>query len=224
MILKDFPDRTWKTTPLRLAFGAACKAFGEVGDLGLEGVGLGGGRVLPGVGAVFAGRVFAGAGFDAGAPPGGQQVAQGGPADGAGQVGGAGGQDVGGGGDQVAGGLHHDGEADAVHVQAGPGGDGGGGADERLGGGEQGVDLLVDAGQGARAQDPAIEQGGLDRVVGGFGLPPFVVEGDQLDGGVAGVVGQAGKQPPLLGAGGAISQGDGDRGLDDPDREQRGQD
>jgi hypothetical protein len=53
-----------------------------------------------------------------------------------------------------------------------------------------------------------------------FGLPALVVEGDQLGGGV----GQAGEQPPLLGAGGAVGCGDGDRRLDDPDREQRGED
>src|SRR5215472_10907776 len=132
------------STPLRLASCAGCKPFLEEDDACVEGVGLGGCGVLPGVGAVFAGGVLAGARFDAGPPPGGQQVAQGGPADRAGQVGRPGGEDVAGGGDQVAGGLQQDGEADPVHVQPGPGGGGiGGGADERLVGGEQGVDLLA---------------------------------------------------------------------------------
>jgi hypothetical protein len=53
-----------------------------------------------------------------------------------------------------------------------------------------------------------------------WGLPSFVVEGYQLAGGMAGVVEQAGDQPPLLAAGGAVGQGDGDRCLDDPDRDQ----
>src|SRR5215467_2667977 len=101
MILKDFPEGLWKTTPLRLALRAGCKPFFEEDDACVEGLGLGGCGVLPGVGAVFAGGVLADTCFDAGPPPGGQQVAQGGPADCAGQVGGPGGEDVGGGGDQA---------------------------------------------------------------------------------------------------------------------------
>jgi hypothetical protein len=93
-------------------------------------------------------------------------------------------------------------------------------ADECLVDGQQRPGLLVGAGQAAGAQDPAVEDGGLDRVVGGLGLPALVVEGDQLGGGV----GQAGEQAPLLGAGGAVGQGDGDRGVDDPDREKRRED
>ena len=50
-------DHFWwfLSTPLRLALGAGRKTFLEKHDLGVEGVGLGGCRVLPGVGAVLAG-------------------------------------------------------------------------------------------------------------------------------------------------------------------------
>src|SRR5690242_5864338 len=209
-------------TPLRLALCAGCKPFCEEGDAGVAGVGRAGGDGgRSGARAVLAGGVLAGACLEAGAAPGGQQAGQGGPSDGPGQVSGPAGQDAGGGGDQVAGGVQEDGEADAVHVQAGHGGGGvGGGADQCLVGGEQGPGFLVDAVQGARAQDAAVEHGGFDGVVGGLGLPPLVVEIYQLGGGVAGVAGQAGDQPPLPGAGGAISQGDGDLGLDDADLDQ----
>jgi len=93
---------------------------------------------------------------------------------------------------------------DALHTLdggAGKGGHGeleiGGGADEGLVEGEQGPGLLVDAGHAAGAQHPAVQDGFLDRVVGGLDLPPLVIEGDQAGGGVGGVVGQAGEQPPL---------------------------
>ena len=41
---------------------------------------------------------------------------------------------------------------------------------------QQGVDLLVDAGGGAGAQDPAAQDGGFQLQVGGFDLPALVVE------------------------------------------------
>ena len=95
------------------------------------------------------------------------------------------------------------------------GGVGDGGA-QRLVGDQQGVDLLVDAGGGAGAQDPAAEDGGLELEVGGLDLPALVVEDGQVAGGVAGGVGQGGDQP--VAAGGAPGAGgDGDLGVDDPD-------
>jgi len=131
--------------------------------------------VLAGVGAVFAGGAFDGAGFEAEAAPGGQQGSEGGAADRSGQVDGAIRQDAGRVTDEVAGGLQQDGEADPVGVQAGPGDDGvGGGADEGLVDGEQGPDFLLDAGDAARAQYPPVQQGGLDRIVGRLNRPPLM--------------------------------------------------
>ena len=62
-------------------------------------------------------------------------------------------------------------------------------------GGQQGVDLLGDAGQGARAQDASAEHGLLDREVGGLDFPALVIELDQLECGVPAVVEQGGGQP-----------------------------
>ena len=54
-------------------------------------------------------------------------------------------------------------QADPVHVQSRSGGGGGpGGPDEDLVGREQGVYLLVEAGQAAGAQDAPVEHGRLD--------------------------------------------------------------
>ena len=73
--------------------------------------------------------------------------------------------------------LQGDGEAGPVGVDAGlgVGGVGHGGAQELVGD-QQGVDLLVDAGRGAGAQDPAAQDAGLQFQVGGLDLPSLVVE------------------------------------------------
>jgi hypothetical protein len=93
----------------------------EERDGGVDGVVLAGRGVLSGVRSVLAGGVLAGAGLGAVPVAGGVQGVQGGPADGADEVGGSGrGQDSGRGGDGVGGGGGpRDGEADAVRVQAG---------------------------------------------------------------------------------------------------------
>src|SRR5262252_2251501 len=119
--------------------------------------------------------------------------------------------------DLVAGGLQGDAEAGPVRVGAR---DSRGGVGDRdpdgLVGGQQGVDLLGDAGHGAGAQDPASEHGFLQRIVSGFDLPSFVVQPDQVEGGVAAVIEQGGGQAVGTGAppGGG---GDGDLALDDAD-------
>src|SRR5581483_3050676 len=112
-----------------------------------------------------------------------------------------------------------DGEAGPVGVGAGDGrsGVGDGGADGLVGD-EQGVDLLLDAVWGAGAQDAAAEDGGFELEVAGLYLPAFVVEGDDLCGGVAGGVGQSGDQTVAAG-GAAGAGGDGDLCVDDPDRD-----
>ncbi|MCG5213361.1 hypothetical protein MBA17_08830 [Streptosporangium sp. KLBMP 9127] len=117
--------------------------------------------------------------------------------------------------DLVAGGLQGDGEAGPVGVGAGDGGGGDRDPDELVGG-QQGVDFLGDACHGAGAQDVAAEHAFLDREVGGFHLPPLVIELDQLEGGVAVVVelggGQAVHAPGASGGG-----GDGDLAFHDAD-------
>ena len=73
-----------------------------------------------------------------------------------------------------------DGEAGPVGIGAGPGAGGvGHGGAQQLVGDQQGVDLLLDAVGGAGAQDPAAQDGGLEFQVGGFDLPPLVIEADE---------------------------------------------
>ncbi len=134
-----------------------------------------GGFVAGPVDAGAAGLVFGDGAFDdAGAdsqPPGGQQVVQDVPPDGAGQVDDGSGDDSGCLLDLVAGGLPGDGEAGPVGIGAGPGAGGvGDGGAQQLAGDEQGVDLLGDPGRGPGAQDPAAEDGGLELEVCGFDL------------------------------------------------------
>ncbi|WKX14255.1 hypothetical protein [Streptomyces sp. NL15-2K] len=95
--------------------------------------------------------VLAGAGLDAVPVVGGVQGVEDGPADGADEIDGSRrGQDPGRADDGVGGSGQQDGEAHAVHVQAGPGAGGVGGCtDQGLVGGEQRVDLLVKPGQPA---------------------------------------------------------------------------
>src|SRR5262252_8712255 len=160
-------------------------------------------------------RPLDGPGADAEAAPG-HGVVQDGAADGAGQVDGFAGDHVCCLDDLVACGLEGGAEAGPVGVSAGGGRGGVGDGDpDRLVDGQQGVDLLGDAGQGAGAQDAAAQHGFLDLEVGGLDLPPLVVEGDQVEGRVAAGVEQAGGQPvgPGLGAG---CGGDGNLALDDP--------
>ena len=139
------------------------------------------------------------------------------PADCPGQVGDGAGEDACGEDDLVAGGVQGDGEAGAVGVGAGDGRVGDGGA-QCLVGNQQGVDLLLDPVGGAGAQDPAAEDCGLELEVGGLDFPALVIENGQVAGGVAGRVGQGGDQPAAArgvpGAG-----GEGDLGVDDPDRD-----
>src|SRR5512142_3164454 len=118
------------------------------------------------------------------------------PADGSGEVDAGVGDDVGGLDDLVAGGLPGDGEAAPVRVGAGTGGGGvGDGGAQELVGDQRGVDLLLDPGRGAGAQDTAAEHGRRQLQVGRFDLPALVVEGDQFAGGVAVVIVQGGDQP-----------------------------
>src|SRR5215469_4408256 len=138
-------------------------------------------------------------------------------ADGAGQVDGFCGDHAGGLGDLLAGGVEGDGEAGPVGVGTGSGEGGVGDGDPQgLVGGQQGVDFLGDAGDGAGAQDAAAEHGLFDLEVGGFDLPSLVVELDQLERGMLAVIEQGGREPvgPGLGAG---RGGDGDLALDDAD-------
>src|SRR6516164_9639108 len=156
---------------------------------------------------------------DAGAdaqPPVGQQVVQDAAADVADQVDDGAGDDVGGLGKQVAGGVEGDGEAAAAGVDAAGGLDRVGDGDAQdLVAGQEGVDLLGDAGGAAGAQHPAAEDGRLQFQVGGFDFPALVVKGDQRGCRVLPVVGQGGGQPVDAsvppGAG-----GDGDLAFDHP--------
>jgi hypothetical protein len=80
-----------------------------------------------------------------------------------------------------------------------------------------GVDLLVDPGGGAGAQDPPAQDGGLEFEVGGLDFPALVIQPDQLGCWVAAGVEQGGGQPVAAGAA-ACAGGDGDLGIDDPHR------
>src|SRR6266508_4624421 len=154
---------------------------------------------------------------DAGAGAGtaiGEQVAQHGAADPAGQVDGGLGDHAGGLDDLVAGGVQGDGEAAAVGWGVGPGegGVGDGGA-QGLVGDQEGVDLLVDAIGGSGPQDAPAEDGGFQFQVGRFDLPPLVVERDQV-GGVAAVSGQRADRPVAADPAGPARAAHHDLGVD----------
>src|SRR6266545_7565086 len=78
------------------------------------------------------------------------------------------------------------------------------------------MDLLVDAGGGAGAQDPPAQDAGLQLQVGGLDLPALVVQRDQRGRRPAPGIGQGGGQP-VAAAGPAGAGGDGDLGVDDAD-------
>ncbi|MFJ5130952.1 hypothetical protein ACIP80_38495 [Streptomyces sp. NPDC088555] len=127
-------------------------------------------------GVVFGDRTFDDARSGAGASIG-HEVGQDAAADGSGEVDDRAGDDVRSLDDQGAGGVQSNGEADTVgvDVRAGAGGIDRGQA-QGLVGGQQCVDLLVNAIRGTGAQD-----GGLDLQVGGLDLPALVVQGDQFE-------------------------------------------
>jgi len=100
-------------------------------------------------------------------------------ADGADEVDDGVGDDAGGFDELVAGGVEGDGEAAPVGIDVGPADRGVGDRDaQRLVGDEQGVDLLLDPGRGAGAQDPAAEDGLFEFQEGGLDPSPVVVEPD----------------------------------------------
>src|SRR5262249_21426764 len=141
----------WGTAGVRAGAGGARGRHRRGGVGGGEGEvergdgGGGGGVVVVEVG-VPGGGDFDLAGAVAGGA-GGQQGGQDGPADRAGQVGGAVWADAGGGGELVSGGFHRGGEAGPVRVGARAGLDGGDHSRaQQLGEGEQGPGLLFQAG------------------------------------------------------------------------------
>ena len=154
---------------------------------------------------------------DAGAGSSGwEQVGQHGAADVAGEVD-AVGDDVLAAHQEVLGGGQGGGEAGPVRVGARDGLHGGDhGPTQALVEGQQGPQLLFEAGWVGRAQHPALEQGVPQREVGQFVFPPLVIQLDQRSRGVAAVIVEAGGQPVGGGVSGAVGAGDGDVGADDP--------
>ena len=82
--------------------------------------------------------------------------------------------------------------------------------------GEQGPDLLLQAGPVTRAQGMTVQQGVPQGEVGGFDLPPLVVQADQGGSGIAAVVRQRGDQPVGVLDTAAVGAGDGQVRFDDP--------
>lgn len=76
------------------------------------------------------------------------------------------------------------------------------------------VDLLVRARDAARAQDPAVEHGLLEREAGDFHLPPAVGELCEFTGRIVLEIEQAGDQPSRFAPGAAVGGGEGDPCLD----------
>src|SRR6266704_1917567 len=175
----------------QLRSGAGCQGGGLVKDVDAEGGFVAGPVDVGTSGVVLGDGPLDDAGCDADAPVG-EEVVQDEAADLADQVDNGLGDDTGGLHELVAGGVQGDGEAGPVGVDAGLGAGGvGHGQAEDLVAHQQGVDLLVDAGGGAGAQDSA-EDAGFELQVGGFDLPPLVVEGDQPERRIAVVVEQGG--------------------------------
>jgi len=111
--------------------------------------------------------------------------------------------------DLGSGAVEGDGEADAARVECA------GGASrvradphDRLIDGEQGVYPLIDVDRVAAAQDPSVEDRGLNRQETRLDLPSLVIESDEIRGRIADRAEQAGHQSPRLDRDGAVRVGD----------------